>query len=326
MLGSHVTRPVGTRRWRYFVTGAAMALVLVGCGDSDDSGAPFGPAGLGADDGGSAQDTGDGGSTDSGDRGLDVGTLTSNADPGYAVVEVEGGPTIEISAAHGRGSFNCDITDDRIQIGIGGSERLSLQFNARHQEDGWGGSFTIDSDEDPDRWIQYGGIMAGTLGLDVEAGEISYVGTATRQDRYGMADGDLDMPEVEVTVSVNCGLDHATAMFDNHDELDFDPFGTRFLTCMPNGPDDIDIDFDYQGGSNDRLEVDVRPDAGLIGHVKVEHDGGRWFALVSTSEGSDAGLTVDGTTVTFDGTFTYTPDGGGTEQEVDGVVTVTCPN
>jgi len=306
-----------------------MTLALIGCGGGDGSDTSFDPgSGIGAGDGGAAQpggEVGGGGSTETGEQGLVVGTLTSNADPGHAVVEVEGGPTIETSAVNGRGSFICDITDDHIQISIGGNERLSLQFSARHHEGGWSGSFTIDSDEDPDRWIQYGGIMAGTLGLDVESGEISYVGTATRQDRYAMSDGDIDIPTVDVTVSVNCGLDHATAVFGD-DEFDFDPFGTRFLTCIPNGPDDIDIDFDYQGGTNDRLEVDVRPDAGLIGHVKVEHDGGRWFALVSTSEGSDAGLTVDGTTVTFDGTFTYTPDGGGAEQEVGGVVTVTCPN
>ena len=312
------------RSWA-LVAGIA-ALVLAGCGgggdgglgaalDSIDDANPGSASGLGADDGGFG-----------GGGGLELGPVTATADPGHAVVTVEDGPTIDLAAARDGGRFYCILDEDEIRFEVSGTEDRSMTLTAFDNGMGLNANLTVDSDEDPDRWIQYGGALEGTLGLDVESGEVSYEGPALRQDRYAMSDGDLDMPTVNVTVAINCGLEHSTAEFDG-EEFSFAPFETdSSLSCLATDEGDIDVDLAYQIPERRRLNVDVRADSGgIIGHAIVESDGKKWRALISTTQGTDTGLSVDGGTLTYTGTFTQTSDSGGSETEVEGTVTVHCP-
>lgn len=271
------------------------ALVLAGCGGGSD-----GDLGAALDSNGDANSgaTSDFGADDGmsgGGGGLALGPVTATADPGHAVVTVEDGPTIDLTAARDGGRFYCILDEDEIKIEVSGTEAPSLTLTGLDTGMGLNATLTVDSDEDPDLWIQYGGPLEGTLGLDVESGELSYEGPATRQDRYAMSDGDLDMPTVNVTVAINCGLEHSTAEFEG-EELSFAPFETDSgLACLATDEDDVDVDLSYQRPVPRRLNVDVRADSGgIIGHAIVESDGNKWHATISTIEGTDAGLSVDG--------------------------------
>lgn len=320
------------RRRRALAIGIVAVLALAGCGGGGDGGI----GGLGVDpnvdvnpgDGGAFGQndaSGDDGAS-SGGTGVELGPVTATAEPGHAVVEVEGGPTIELSAARDIGTFSCSLSEDEIRFGVSASDGPSMSLTAADVGMGLNANLTVDSDEDPDKWIQYGGTLEGTLGLDVDTGEVSYEGPVTRQDRGAMADGDLDMPTVNVTVAINCGLEHSTAEFDG-EELSFAPFESEAgFSCLSTDREDVDVDFSYQIPGPRRLNVDVRADdGGIIGHVLVESDGNKWRAGISTNEGTDAGLSIDGGTLTYTGTFTRTSESGGSETEVEGTVTVHCP-
>jgi hypothetical protein len=305
------------------VVGAAV--MLAACGGGTD----FGDGGLfdqieGADDvaTGDADDAGDGQSVPGA---LAAGPVTVFAEPGHAVVTVDG-RTIDHTAVESGRSFRCTFSDEQIDLDVT-SEFGSMVLGATRTEDGWLGRFTADSDEGGDDWIQYSAQpFDGELGIDFDAQTLSYVGPAFRQNRTAMADGDIDTPTVEVTVAVNCGIDPAILEVGG-ETLTFPLFEADSNTCLFTAPDSVEVQVNYTMMENRRLEFNLRPDGdGVIGGVHVTDGDDRWSTIIATVEGTDDGLSFDGSTVTYTGTFEHTSDTDpDLSEEVEGTAVVTCP-
>jgi hypothetical protein len=252
---------------------------------------------------------------------LDAGPVTVFAEPGHAVVTVDG-RTLDHTPGES-GAFSCTFSDEQITLEVS-SDFGSMILRANQTDDGWFGTFTADSDEEG--WIQYTAQpFDGELGIDFESETLSYVGTAVRHDRDAMADGDLDTPTVDVTVGVNCGIEPATVDVGGQ-TFTFAPFGASQMRCQISGPDSIDINIRYS--TEDRqLQISLRPDGdGVIGGVYVTDGDDKWTAVISTAGGTADGLSFDGNTVSFTGTFVHTSDGDPDPgEEFDGTATATCP-
>ena len=307
------------------------ALLLAGCGDGGldvGDGSAFDPV--------TDQDDVVAGDATGGDAALGgagvvpgalaAGPVTVVAEPGHAVVTVDG-RTIDHTANEMGGAFRCTMSDERIAVEVN-SEFGTMTLSADPVDDGWIGRFTADSDEGgADSWIQYSAQpFDGELGIDTDAQTLSYVGTAVRQDRNAMADGDMDTPTVDVTVAVNCGIAPATLEV-GAETFTFALFGADSMTCQVTPPDAIDITINYLATENRQVQFDVRPDGdGIIGGVYVNDGDDRWSSVISTGSGSADGLSFDGSTVTYTGTFEHTSDTDpDLSEEVEGTAVVTCP-
>lgn len=256
---------------------------------------------------------------------LEAGAVTVAAEPGHAVVTVDG-RAIDHTPVESGETFRCVFSDDQITLEVN-SAFGSMILSASRTDDGWLGTFTADSDES-EAWIQYSAQpFDGELGIDPEAKALSYVGTAIRQDRDAMSDGDLDTPTVDVTVAVNCGIDPAIVEVGGQ-TLTFAPFEADSMTCQVAGPDSIGIVLSSLSTQDRQLQFDVRPEGdGVIGGVNVIEGDERWSATISTFGETADGLTVDGSTVTFTGTFERTSDvDPDLSEEFEGTATVTCPS
>jgi hypothetical protein len=317
------------------VAAVAGAALLAGCGGGGvdlDSGSPFDQAvdqdDLAVDDLLGSDEMGDDAMGDiaAAPGALVAGPVTVAAEPGHAVVTVDG-LTIDHTAAELGGTFRCTFSEERILLEVN-SEFGSMTLTADATDDGWLGRFTADSDEgDADSWIQYSAQpFDGELGIDDQANTLSYVGAAVRQDRNAMADGEMDLPTVDVTVAVNCGSEPATLEVGG-ETFSFPLFAADSTTCQVSGPDSIDITINYLATEDRQLQFDLRPDGdGVIGGVHVVDGDDRWSSVISTGSGSADGLTVEGTTATYTGTFERTSDSDpDLSEEVEGTAVVTCP-
>ena len=306
------------------------AALQAGCGGGVDigDGSPFDQA-ANPDD----VSTGDltGGEDDTGGMGavpgaLAAGPVTVSADPGHAVVTVDG-RTIDHTANETSGGFSCFVTDDFVALAVN-SDFGSMTLNVDRTDDGWFGRFTADSDEgDADSWIQYAAQpFAGELGIDNDAKTLSYVGTAVRQDRKAMADGDMDTPTVDVTVAVNCGIAPATLEVGG-ETFTIPLFEADSQTCQVAAPDSIDILINYLATQDRQLQFDVRPDGdGVIGGVHLSDGDDRWSSVIATATDTAGGLSVEGSTATYTGTFEHTSDSDpNLSEQVEGTAVVTCP-
>ena len=257
---------------------------------------------------------------------LAAGPVTVSAEPGHAVVTVDG-RTIDHTASDTGGSFNCTFSDDVVALAVT-SEFGSMTLTADRVDDGWIGRFTADSDEgEDDSWIQYSAQpFDGAFGLDMDANTLSYEGTAVRQDRVAMSEGEMDTPTVQVTVAVNCGIEPASFEVGG-EAFTFPLFAADSTTCQVAPPDSIDVTINYLATENRQLQFDVRPDGdGVIGGVYVIDGDDRWSSVISTLEGTADGLSFDGSTVTYTGTFEHTSDSDpDLSEELEGTAVVTCP-
>jgi hypothetical protein len=319
-----------TGTWVMVVT-AGLSAFVAGCGGGGldvDNGSPFDQAGN--QDDASGGDVA-GGDVDLGDLGtapgaLVAGAVTVSVEPGHAMVTVDG-RTIDHHANDVGGVFRCTFSDERIALEVNSSFG-SMTLSVDGGDDGWVGRFTADSDEgDDSSWIQYSAQpFDGELGIDSESNTLSYMGTAVRQDRIAMSDGNMDTPTVDVTVAVNCGIEPA-ALEVGGETFTFPLFEADSTTCTVAAPDSIDIMINYLGTEDRQLQFDVRPDGdGLIGGVTMLDGGERWSSVISTGSGSAEGLSFDGSTVTYTGTFEHTSDSDPDQSEdAEGTVVVTCP-
>lgn len=313
-------------------------LLQAGCGGSSepDQGGLFGQDQVEGDT--SEGDTSDGDSPD-GDAGdqpsfggpvpgaLEAGPVTAATEPGHAVVTVANGSTTDHTPVGPGNTFRCVFTDDQIDLGVS-SEHGSMTLTAVRGDDGWSGRFTADADEGAaDDWIQYSAQpFNGELGIDHATKTLSYVGSAARQDRNAMSDGDLDTPTVDVTVAVNCGIEPAVVEVAEQ-TFTFAPFEADSMTCQITGPNSIDVSLNSLSSQDRQLQLSLRPDGdGVIGGVYVIEGDDNWRAIISTSGGTADGLSVDGATATFTGTFEHTSDvDPDLVEEFEGTASVTCP-
>jgi hypothetical protein len=253
---------------------------------------------------------------------LDAGPVTVFAEPGHAVVTANG-RTLDHTPGESGGRFWCSFSEEHITLEVN-SEFGSMILRANQSAEGWSGTFTADSDEEG--WIQYTAQpFDGELGIDFESEELSYVGIAERHDRDAMADGDFDTPTVDVTVAVNCGIEPATVDVGGQ-MFTFAPFAASQSTCQISGPDSIDINISYTTEDR-RLQFSLRPDGdGVIGGVYLSEGDDKWTAVISTNSGTAEGLSFDGNSVTFTGTFVHTSDADpDLSEDLEGTATATCP-
>lgn len=324
---------INGRTTRLGIALVGAVLLQAGCGGSSDAdqGGLFGQAEVGDD-----TPDGDASDDDAGDQStfgdpvpgaLRAGPVTVATEPGHAVVTVADGSTTDHTPVGPGNTFRCVITDDQINLDVR-SEHGSMTLNAVRSDDGWTGRFTADADEGTaDDWIQYSAQpFNGELGIDHNTKTLSYVGSASRHDRNAMSDGDMDTPTVDVTVAVNCGIEPAVVEVADQ-TFTFAPFEADSMTCQITGPDSIDVTMNSLGSQDRQLQFSLRPDGdGVIGGVYVIEGDDNWSAIISTSGDTAGGLSIDGATATFTGTFEHTSDADpDLVEEFEGTATVTCP-
>lgn len=245
-----------------------------------------------------------------------VGPVTATADPGQAWVEVDGERIVY--EASGSQHYSCDVQRDGFTIHYKIIEGHNLSFSASNEGDGWSGRVFFTSDGPGN--VRYSAVLPrdGSLGLD--EGAVSYEGTVERrEDVDPSAATDLD-----ARLAVNCdfGGDNPTAVFG--DRTITAPFsGAQSLDCTVS-EDDHEVTVNRLGLDDKQISVEGR------------FNGESWLGSVSVTDGDDrylsgipadgAGLEIDGTSVSYEGSFTHTsksePD---LEEEVEGTVSVNCP-
>lgn len=290
------------------ITFALAALLLTGaCGGGDD------------DSSDSATDDALSGQTgvEAGDDGDDlvavgdvvVGEPTLTAEPATAWAEVDG-ERLEYAAA-GSIHFNCAISDQQVTVNFQTAEGHDFLLQGAPQDDTWflnttfapGGTndrFTVDS-------------LSGLGRFVIGDGTLSYEGTVNRIVDFDVANAE----EADARIAVNCesaGGDPTATV--GGETFVFPLSGAQSVTC--------DVSATAIDVSVNRLALE-----GLQLTLSATDQDGQWVgaAVVYTADGNftstlppdGSGLTLDGTSVTYAGSF-ETPDGG----EVDGTVDITC--
>lgn len=293
-----------SRNARLIVSALGVALALSACGGDggDDAAAepedPATPAETTPAD-------------DPGDAGTGTGEPTLTADPGTTWVEVDGERLTYESA--GSFAYACDIGPDSLTVNIQTGAGRDLLLQAVRQGDGWAGQLSFQ--RGGDEQVQYSAsIPTNAERFVVGEDALSFEGTVTRIEDFDAANA----TEIEADLAANCALtgEAPTAVL-----------GGSTYTFSPNGAQRFDCQV-----SADSLEVRVNrlPVDGTQLEVTAQQDGGEWLGAVSvtTPEGTristipldGTGLSVDGSSVDYEGTFTGGPGG-----DVAGTVSVTCP-
>jgi hypothetical protein len=292
-----------------------LLIVLAACGGGDDDGetGPDGSSGQtssSSDGGGGSSDaSGTGGSSDDGSSGgTTVGAPTLDADPGMTWAEVEG-QRIEYRA-NGSLHYECTVDDERVLINYQTAEGNDFSLNAALQGGSWIGNITFKPDGDGN--IQYGATIpddADVFGLG--DGALSFEGTVDK-----ITDRDIMNPEtVDAQIAVNCSWPGGdpTAVIDGQ-TFTFPPSGAQSFSCSVA---DEAVSFEKSGGDSQlQIDAQMRTADAWLGSVAVRTAAGNY---TSTIPEDGAGLTIDGATVRYEGTFTD-PSGA----EVTGTVDATC--
>jgi hypothetical protein len=249
--------------------------------------------------------------------GGEAGPLARTADPGQAVVEVDGEQIVY--EATGSQYYTCEVTGDRITINYQTPEGNNFNVQATMQGDGWVGSVSF-SPAGGDTIVGYSATIPtdGTLGLG--EGAMSFEGTASRIEDYDFE----TQRDVSALIAVNCeppgGNPTATV---GGKEFVFELSGAN-VSCAVSD-DDVEVYIDRQV-DNLHLQIDIRTEAqGWIGGVNIIDGDESYYATIFTGDGTDEGLVIDGSTVSYEGTFVHTsstdPD---LEEELEGSATATC--
>lgn len=288
----------------------AVLLIATACGGDGGDGNADGGGGddaAGASDGGSDSSGGGGDSQSSGGGGMTVGAPTQSADPGHGWVEVDG-RRIEYEAS-GSINYNCLVTADEVRVNFQSPGGHDFVINAVLQSGAWLGSLTVHpGDED----VQYGGsIPADVATLGVGDSTVSYEGTL---DKIVGVDV-MNAETMDATIAVNCASPGGdpTAVIDGTSYV-FPLSGAQSVTCAV-AEDQIEVRINRLAIDNLQLEIEATgPEwAGAI----VVYAGEERFRSTIPADGE--GLTLNGGSLSYEGTFVDTADGS-----FEGTVEVTC--
>jgi hypothetical protein len=288
----------------------AMAVMVAACGGGDDSASDlFGDEGGDDVDENVFDDVGDAAEQfERGDASFEVlEAPTVTADPGTAVIEVDG-QRLDYPMA-GAIHLTCDVSPESVQINIQTPEGYSMSMIASTITGSWTGSLTAVGD---DTNVAYGsGFGGGRVGIGDDA--VSYEGPIDK-----VVDRDITNPEVlDGAVAVNCATPggEPTATVDDQ-TYTFPVSGAQSFDCEV-AADAFEIRVNRLAIDDLQLEMQGRNDgAQWVGAVVVYTSEGNWTGPLPPD---GAGLSIEGGTVTFDGTFAG-PDG----TEVQGSATATC--
>ena len=239
--------------------------------------------------------------------GGEAGPVTVTADPSKAFVEADGQRFAydAIGAVH----YSCEITDEQVRINFQ-FNGPSLLIQGSKLEGEWILNLTA-TVEDND--IQYGATLPGEGSLGLENGQLSYEGPIDRVENRDI----MNPTVVDAKVAVNCTQPEGrpTAVID----------GTEYVVSMI-GADSVRCEVSDEAVvvqvnrlTSDDMNIDIGVEAredGWLGHVSVTTPSGRFGAKGAPDIN---GLTVDGSTVSYEGTFE------GDSGDVDGSLVVTCP-
>ena len=289
------------RRLRLSVLLPALALgvAVAGCGgDAPSEGAP------GA--------SGDAGAADAaGSKGVvTLAEPTLTADPGTAWAEVDGGRLTYESA--GSLAYVCVIGPERVQVNFQTAEGNDLALQASLQDDRWVGQLTFQPGGES---LQYGASLPATADpMVIGRNAVSFEGMVTRVEDFDAANA----TQVEASVAINCELDEdvPTAVVGGA-TYTFDPRGAQSFDCSV-AEQNLDVVINRLASDGLQLAVSARRDGeDWIGAVVVSTPQATY---TSTLPADGTGLTIDGSSVDYEGTFT-----GGASGDVPGTASVTCP-
>lgn len=278
---------------------AVVALLGTGCGGGLDAVVD------GEDVFGTPPPTQEDGSFDVGQG--EAGPVTVAADPSQAWVETDGERFVYDAIAEPV-HYTCEITDERVSINFQ-FNGPSLLIQGSRMDDGWLLNLTFTGAEDN---IQYGATIPGDGALGLGDGQLSYEGPIDK-----VVDRDILNPtEIDAKLAVNCLAPEGqpTAVIDGTEYV-VSMVGASSLRCeVSSEAVTVQINRLTAEGTNIDIGVEAQDD-GWFGHVVVTTPTGSWTA----SDSPNPGLTVDGSTVTYEGTFE------GDAGSVEGSVVVTCP-
>ena len=239
--------------------------------------------------------------------GGEAGPVTVTADPSQAWVEADGERHVydAVEAVH----YACDISDEQISINFQfNGPSLLVQGGKLDGEWLLNLTFTVDEND-----IQYGATLPGGGSLGLGDGQLSYEGPIDRVENR-----DITNPTVvDAKLAVNCTQPEGqpTAIIDGTEYV-VSMVGSDSTTCeVTDQAVTVQVNRLTSDGTNIDIGVEAQ-DGGWFGHVAVTTPAGHFLAKDSPNP---AGLTVDGSTVTYEGTFE------GDSGDVEGSVVVTCP-
>jgi len=186
----------------------------------------------------------------------------------------------------------------------------SLLIQGGKLDGGWLLNLTFTVDEND---IQYGATLPGEGSLGLEDGQLSYEGPIDRVEDRDI----LNPTAVDAKLAVNCNQPEGqpTAMIDGTEYV-VSMVGAASVECEVSDENvTVQVNRLTTDGTNIDIGVDAQ-DGGWFGHVSVTTPSGSYSAKDSPNP---VGLTVEGSTVSYDGVFE------GDSGDVDGSLTVTCP-
>ncbi len=282
-----------------------MVLALGSCGGDDDAGSPF-DNNAGSDQTATTGAGGSGGSSNE-NGGGNSGEPSLTADPGRAWAEVEGQRVEYVSA--GSIYYFCDIGTSQVNVNYQTPEGHDMSLNATFDGNHWVGSLTVKPGTGKN--LQYSAVLPDDADKFV-VGEtsLSFEGTTSRLENF-----DLNSARDEtMTLAVNCGAAGGSdAMADiGGTTYSFPVSGAQSFDCNV-AADNVEVQINRLAIDNLQLEIDARKDGDRwLGSVTVYTAGG---SLTSSVPADGEGLVIDGSSVTYEGTF----------GDVEGSVSVTCP-
>jgi hypothetical protein len=301
----------GTRRLSCTLLGSilvAVAIALSGCGGGKGNGA--------AEDGSSfGTNPGETSTADTGSVELDPSTLPP---PGHARVEVDS--QVYMPAASGSIHFDCEVGADEIRVNFQQTDEGDLTFQARVLNGAWLGNVTFVNGDN-----NYGGSLTdGGQELTIGTSAVTYTGSMTHRTYSDPT----DTREVEAVVAVNCDTSGAGDEGEAMAEIDgrtytFPASGAQSYECEV-APTAFRVTINRLAPESEQIQLEGTQKSGeWLANVYVISGTDRFNAIIPAD---GAGLEINGTMLTFSGTFTQTSETDPTvEDEVDGSASVTCP-
>lgn len=240
----------------------------------------------------------------------DAGPVTVTADPAQTWVEVEG--ERYVYDAIGTIHYECLISDDRVSVSYQTGNGHDLLIQGSVLDQGWllNLNFTVGEQTN----IAYGATLPGDGSLGLGDGQLSYEGPIDRVE-----DRDILNPTiVDASIAVNCSVPEGEPMaVINGVEYVISMVGAASVVCEVSA-DAVTVQINrlIEDGTNLDIGVEMQ-DGGWFGHVAVTTPDDHYLAKDSPNP---VGLTVSGSTVTYEGTFE-----GDVVGEVEGSVVVDCP-
>ncbi len=213
----------------------------------------------------------------------------------------------------GSQSYRCEVGDDVLTINFQTADGHDLLIQGSPQAEGWVANITFKSADDENN-VQYSAnIPADVDAFGLSDTEFSFEGTVSRMEDFDPS----TVEDLPATIAVNCASPggEPTAMIGDETFV-FPLSGAQSVTCDIS-QDRFEVRINRLATDDLQLEAQGRQESGnWIGSMSVA-DGDR--RLRSTLPQDGEGLEIDGSTVTYTGTFEVA-DG----EEAEGSLSVTC--